>query len=218
MTELQRLVVTTEPSKYPVTLDEIKKQVEITDDDDSHDAFLSAAISAATERCESFTSRSLITRTLTLWKDSWPIGEYNDSYWEGWKEGPESIINAPARAIILPRPPLQSIVHVKTYDDSDNATTYSTSNYLVDTVSQPGRMVLRDSSGIPVSTRSALGLEVQYKAGYGDEMGSIPQDLRQGVLMMAAWLFEHRGDEEGEDAMQASGAEMMWKPYRIMRI
>lgn len=217
MPEPLRLTVTTAPDKLAVSLNELKAQLnlgDVTDDDPSLVGYLSTAV----EACEKYTGRTTISTTYTLFQDDWPSDRARETWWDGVREGAISELRASARNLELPRPPLQSVTHVKSYDDSDNATTFATINYFVDTASKPGRVVLRNGSAAPSITRAANGLEVQFVAGYGDDPHDVPEQLRQGILMLATYLYQHRGECPVEEAIGKSGAAARWGQYRMLRV
>jgi hypothetical protein len=217
MNEPLKMVTVAEPALFPVSLNEAKKQLEIDDSDTSHDAYLQGLIQAATDEAERFTGRSLITRTYKNFWDKWPASPSQEIWWEGVREGPETLLGGSKRDFELPRPPLQSVTHVKTYDDNDTATTFSSDKYFVSAPdSGPGRIVLRRSESAPTIERVADGLEVQWLAGYGDNPGDVPEPIRHGILMTVAWAFTNRGD--CEDAAKNSGAHMLWRKYRVLRL
>jgi uncharacterized phiE125 gp8 family phage protein len=154
----------------PVSLSEAALHCRV-DSTTDHPA-LQAMLRAATAAAEKYIGRPIITRTYRQFFDAWPCGE----------------------ALELRRSPLVSVTHVKTYDDADTATTFASSNYFVDTVSQPGRIVLRSAASWPTADRVANPIEVEYKAGFGTDPASVPADIRQAVLMLTANLYEHRGE------------------------
>lgn len=218
MREPLRLTLVEGPATLPVSLNEVKKHLNIEDDQTSEEALITGYLSTAVRACEQFTKRALITQTWQLFRDAWPTAMRQDNYWEGWREGPESILFTSARSLEMPKAPLQSVVHIKTYDDSDAASTYGVTNYFVDTASEPGRIVLRASAAAPNPTRVANGLEVQFKAGYGDNPGDVPEELRHGILMATAFLYEQRGECPLDGIAAQSQAAALWNTYRIMRI
>lgn len=218
MREPLRLELVTPPAQLPVGLNEAKKQLGLTDDFTDDDALIAGEIEDATAEAERYLGRALITQTWRLYRDAWPQDLRSDAmpYWEGWREGPQTSLRASAGGLELPKPPLQSVTHVKTYDDSDAATTFASSNYFVDTASEPARIVLRTSANVPVIERVANGLEVQFVVGYGDNQGDVPEPIRQGILMTVAWLYTNRGD--CEVASKNSGAIGRWRKYRVLRL
>lgn len=165
-----RIQVTQAAAGDPVSLSEAALHCRI-DSTTDHPA-LQAMIRAATKAAEQYLGRPILTRTYRQYFDFWPCGN----------------------ALELRRSPLVSVTHVKTYDDADTATTFASSNYFVDSVSQPGRIVLRSSASWPMALRVANSIEVEYRAGYGTDPASVPADIRQAVLMLTANLYEHRGE------------------------
>ena len=119
--------------------------------------------------------------------------------------------------IELPRPPTSSVTHVKSYDDADTATTWATSNYYVDTVRNPARIVLRDGGTWPTDLRASNGVEVQYVAGYGSSRSDIPEPIRMAVLQYVAHLYEHRGDTEAKTVEPPAMLKSLLQPYKIDR-
>ena len=74
-------------------------------------------------------------------------------------------------------------------------------------------LALRSSPG-----RAANGIEVRFVAGYGSGFADVPQPLRQGIVQLAAFLFENRGDAVSEAAILDSGAAGLWQPYTVARL
>ena len=214
MREPLRLTLTTAPAGPPVGLDAVKAALRLDDDRTTEDALVMGLVRTAGDSCEVFTGRALVTQTWTLARDAWPGAPAEEILHEGWRVG----IAAPAQArfLTLPKPPLQAVVHVKTFDENDAETTWPAANYFVDTASLPGRLVARSGQVFPTPTRAANGIEVQFTAGYGADPTDVPEALRQGLLQMVAFLFENRGDAAPERALHDSGAAALWQAYRIL--
>ena len=208
------LEVIAAPTVEAVTLAEVKAHLRLEVGQTDEDALLTGLIGAAGRQAERFTGRALMTQSYSLWLDRWPLSQ-DDRLHEGWREG--AFAESPRRPIEIPRPPLQSVAFVKTYDDDDSTTVFPASHYLVDTSAEPGRLVLRRGAALPTSTRAAKGVEIRFTAGYGGSGSSLPEDLRQGMLLLIAHLYEHRGDDPAA-AATASGAERLWRPYRVLRL
>lgn len=160
--------VTTAPSTELWTTDDFKTFARIDGDDE--DDLIDGFIKTARELTEKYLGRALIEQSITLVMDWWPGVE-----------------------VKLPRPPLISITSVATLDEDDTATTYSSSNYYTDTISEPGRLLLKQSVTHPYNTdRSYGGYRIIFKAGYGDEVTDVPQGIIDGVAMWAADIYENR--------------------------
>ncbi|QPJ64590.1 MAG: hypothetical protein G3M78_03935 [Candidatus Nitrohelix vancouverensis] len=199
----------TPPSGPLATLAEAKSYLRISDTQD--DAEIASLIQALSDRAESWTGRAFLTQTWALWLDRVP-GE---------------LINA-SRVLALPRPPLVSVTHVKTYDPAGSATTLNPSNYFVDAVAEPGRVVFNQEYSWPGSLRSVRAVEVQYVAGYGDAT-AVPAAIREGLLLWLKVLFAGRtklleSDESSNGLVDLHKMEMppqtlsLWKPYQLMRL
>lgn len=203
-----RLIETTPPASEPVTLAEAKAHLRVMHNSD--DAAITAHITAARQMCEQHTGCAFINRTLKLYLDRW-AGSPLSGWWDGVLEGADIAPNADA--LVLPKPPLQSVTAIRTYDAAGVASVFSASNYLVDAVSRPGRVVLADGAAPPLPARKINGIEIEFVAGFGTTASSVPQALRQAVLQLVAYLYENRGDDAAA-GLQASGAAHLLRPYR----
>lgn len=214
MREPLTLTLTTAPAGLPLSLNQLKAHLRLADDQTDEDALVIGLLRSAVEHCESFTGRALMTQTWTLFRDAWPCGDGAVPA-EGLTIG--SSYDPPARGIELPKPPLQAVTTIKTYDDSDSATTWDAANYLVDTAREPGRIVARRGQSLPLPTRAANGIEIRFVAGYGDDPADVPEQIRHGLQLLTARLYEHRGDDMGLAARE-SGAARLWQSYRVLRL
>ena len=175
-----RVSLLTGPTADPVSLSEAKLHCRI--DENADNATIAMLIKAATGVCENYMRRPIMTQEFKQYFDRWP----GESYLE------------------LGRTPLISVTSVKTYDESDVATTFNASNYYVDTATQPGRIVLRSGVSWPSWIRRANPIEIQFKAGYGTDPNSVPAEIRMAVLNTIAFLYENRGDAVADMPVAAS--------------
>lgn len=173
---LLRLV---EPAIEPVSLAEAKAhlRVDFTDDD----ALIQSLIRAAREYIETATERSLITQTWKLTLDAFPAIPPSALTWQGTFD-----------QFRLPYPPLQSVTSIVYTDAAGAPTTVSSSVYVVDTVSEPGRIALATGQTWPTnSLQTVNGVAVTYIAGYSS-VGLVPQSIRQAILLTAGHWYENR--------------------------
>lgn len=160
--------IITPPASEPITLAEAKAQCRISGDDE--DTVIAGYIMGARRYCESIDWRAYLTQTRELWLDAWP------------REG----------AITIPKPPLQSISYIRCYDDDDVATTLASSDYYVDVVSEPGRVVLRSGASWPgTALRVANGVCVRFVAGWANP-ADVPQTIKQAILLIVGHWNENR--------------------------
>jgi|TARA_Y100000289_G_scaffold51795_1_gene53054 hypothetical protein len=202
--------VTTEPTAEPLSLQEVKEYLRL--EDASDERVVQPMITAARQFAEEHLGRSLMQQTITLYLDT--AIDTENPLWEGMRTAPD--LNYYKNYIVLPKSPVQSVTSVKTYNDSDTATTMAASKYYVDTSREPARIVLRTGESFPTALRVANAIEVIYVVGYASAY-AIPEPIRLGMFQHIAHLYEHRGDM-GE-YLQAreipAMIKMLYAPYRI---
>ena len=166
------LTLITEPQGEPVTLEEAKQQVlqGLTVDDSYLGTIL---IPSARDRAELATGRALLTQTWDLVLDGFPC----DSHIE------------------IPKPPLQSVTHLKYRDNVGTLQTWATSNYVVEAPDGPrcrrGRLSLAYGIVWPATYGQAGDVTVRFICGYGDA-DDVPHLLKVGILMDVATLYAQR--------------------------
>lgn len=205
------LSLKTAPATEPITLAQAKLYLRV--DDTADNDLITALITAARERAEEYTKRAFITQTWTYRLDRFPKGQA-EQWWEGVVQAHSNILNGGKRDIMIPRPPLASITHLKTYDDANTATTYSADNYIVDTNSKPGRLVLENAQTWPTDLRRANAIEIEFIAGYGANATDVPAAIRTAIYIILAKLYECRGSDDG----MPESAKMMLQPYKVMHV
>jgi hypothetical protein len=191
----------TPPAAYPVSLPEVKAQLNI--DTDDYDARLAGLIAAATNQVEAYLGLALITRTYQGFLDHWPHRREGSHFGE-WPatQGSAAGPGWYAKFVELPMPPLISVGLVQTFDDTDTPTVFSPSSYFVDTASSVGRIVLRNGQEWPIPARTANGIEIQWTAGVGPTLRPMQDDdIRAGILIAVGALNEHRGDTPAPDLL-----------------
>lgn len=180
------LRVTTPPAEEPVSLAEIKShlKVDVADEDD----LISSYLTAARLQCELEARRAFVSQTLQLKLEEWP-----------WED-----------RIHLPRPPLQSVTSV-VYVDSDGVQhTLSGSDYIVDTASEPGRIILAFGVGWPGATlQPGPAITVTYVAGFGDAE-DVPATYKQAIRLATGHFYENR-----EQIVVQSGVTATQLPWGV---
>lgn len=174
----------TAPATEPITLAEAKLQCGIATDVNYHDPLLQILITAAREKVEADTSRAIITQTWDYSFDLWPIG---------------------LEAIYLPRAPVASITSVKYYDQANAQQTLSTTVYKTMLDREPGEIRVHYQQQWPFLYGEPGGITVRYVAGYGTANTSVPQSLRQALLLLIDHWFENR-DTVGNVGPQISNS------------
>ena len=202
------LVIHTEPASEPITLAEAKSYLRV--DSSGDDALITSLIVSARKLCEEHMQRAIMSQTLQLFLDS--TIDIDDPLWEGTRTGP--YLNYYKNYIDLPMPIVSSVTHVKTYDDSDNATTFANTRYYVDKARQPARVVLRTGETLPTALRVANAIEVQYVTGYASA-NAVPEPIKVGIYQVLTYLYEHRGDMyEGKTSLPSTASKVL-APYVV---
>lgn len=157
------VVVKTESSVEPVTLNDAKLHLRVDYDDD--DALIAPMIKAARGYCETWTGRTFIEKALELSLDIFPFENY----------------------VRLPGQPVTAISSMK-YTDSDGVE-HSMSvgtDYLVDI--DGGRVVLPYGGSWPSATLYPVNpVKVDYAAG-----GSVPEAVVQAIKLLIGHWYENR--------------------------
>jgi uncharacterized phiE125 gp8 family phage protein len=134
----------------------------------AQDTYLNTLITAAREHVEEHLWRALITQTWDLYLTSFK------------------------NPIRIPRPPLQSVTHVKYYDTASVQQTLSTDVYELDTASEPGFVRLKYGQSWPTCRGHDDDIVIRFVAGYGDAGSDVPRAIRHAVQLWAAQLFDHQ--------------------------
>jgi uncharacterized phiE125 gp8 family phage protein len=154
---------------------------------DASDPLLPGYILAATEAAGQYLRRATTARQLRVTYTEWPTTGAQGR----WVSGTLARVSA---AVDLPYTgPVISVDAVE--GDGEPITDWQ----LVRT--NPARLVLA-----PV-----LPLVVTYTAGWQ----VLPAPITEAVAMLAAYLYEHRGQCDAGDAITKSGAAFLLNPYRV---
>ena len=180
------------PSVEPVTLAQAKVFVRV--DDTVEDGFISTLVTAARLHIEGTTGRAMISQSWRVVCDDWP----------------------PDRAIILPVAPLISITAINVYENDGTPTSLSLAQFQPETKTAPARIFVPASiSGVP-AMREHNGIEIDYVAGFGPAGDDVPGDLRQALLSLVGYWFEHRDAVviAGSGAVVPPGFDRLVAAYR----
>lgn len=192
-------VLKTAPTTEPIDLVALKEHLQMATGDTTHDNVLVMLIKAVRKATEKLCWRALISQTWYAYFNQWPQVDY----------------------LLLPFPPLTSVTAVKYTGSDGSVSTFSSSNYIVDTKSQPGRVVLGYGQTWPGDTLYPSNpIEVEFVAGYGTASSAVPEDLRLAMMVMCAHFFDNREPflvaSGGGAAIEIPGImKFLFSPYRI---
>jgi len=187
----------TAPTSEPISLAEARAH--LNDPPPQDDALISAIISTARQWIEDVTGRLLMTQTWDVYLPAFPCDEDID----------------------LPFGPLQSVTYLK-YTDSANAeTTFSSAYYHVDTISEPGEIVLAYQQVWPTATlKTSNPIVIRAVFGYASA-ALVPAPLRQAILLLIEHYYTNRGLVVISDRAGARDVELpmsvsaLIAPYRL---
>lgn len=162
------LSLTSAPAIEPLTLEDAKRQLRLSSEVSAHDELITSLIKAARQYCEQHTGRQFINATWALKLDRFPVSE----------------------PIRIPKAPLSSITSITYLDSSGDSQTWGTSNYRVSTSKEPGEVSLAYGQSYPSTYPVADAVTVTFVAGYGSAATSVPEPLRQAMLMYVEKLFD----------------------------
>lgn len=195
------LALQTAPAIEPVTLAEAKAQLRV--DHDEENDLITSLIVAARQWCENFTRRAFVTQVWRQYMDVFPSGSMN-----GWY-----------RPIVLRKPPLTSTDFSIVYVDTNGSSqTWSSSEYSIDTASEPGRVTPSHGFTYPQTRPQPNAVYVQFKCGYGATAATVPDSIRAAIKMLVGGMYAHREPEVTGTIvanLQFSLESLLW-PYRIL--
>lgn len=137
-------------------------------DTTADDTLIDNLIKAATQSCEIYTNRYFLDTLVTQYADKWVDIEN------------------------LYKSPVSAITHIKYYDSDDSLQTLAGTVYLLDEVSQPARIGLKPNQSYPNIANRINAIEVKYTVGYGTAASSVPEAIRQAVLITIGNWYENR--------------------------
>ncbi len=174
----------TPPAVEPVSVETAKLFLRV--DGTEEDALVMSLAKGARETGEELARRAFLTQTLEMVLDDWP----------------------PKFVMALMRPPLQSVISVKYYDENNVEAIWT--DYTVDTRSEPGRVHFNSTPG--TTLLESGGIVVRYVAGYGNTEADVPQRIKDAILALTAYRYENResyvAPREIKDAF--IGERVMW--------
>lgn len=169
------LVCTTTATEFPIDKEFLKLHAHVDANDE--DLNIDEYIGAATNLAQRMLDRQLCTATFRWTLDCFP----------------DATRHNPQAALYPPRPPLGSSTGISIgYINSAGTTvTMATSDYIVDTNSEPGRITPAYGQVWPVARDQINAVTVTYTAGYG-AAAAVPKPIRTWILTVAAYLFRER--------------------------
>jgi len=187
------LVISVEPAEEPLNLEEAKAHLRVDIEDD--DGIILDLIKVSRQYAETVTGRALVTQTWKYYIDDFPVKDY----------------------IELPKPKLQSVSSFKYTDYNLTVTTLvENTDYIVDTNSEPGRVVLAYGKTWPTTTLHVTSpIEIIFICGYGTP-DDVEQSIKQGMKIDISDMYENRESIIiGQPIAHLDVVDRIYMPYRI---
>jgi uncharacterized phiE125 gp8 family phage protein len=187
-------VLVTAPTLMPVDIAEAKAyaRVEISDDD----PLFQLLANAARRFYEDYTGRTAVTTTWRIKLDS-----FFDAPWYCEEEG----------VLRLPRPPLQSVSSVAYLDSNEDSDTWASSDYTVDTDSEPGRLLPAYGEDWPTTLDHPNTVTITFVAGYAS-VALVPESVKLGMYYLIQHWYTVR------DPVATSGAVPKVVPLTVQHL
>lgn len=200
------LVQTVHPTIEPVSLEEARLQVRLTDDDtEVEDPLIDIWIAAARRHAEMETGLSLITQGWRLVLDCFPA------------------------CIELERGPVQEITQLTyrdmagaqqtvTWHPPENSIQRSTDGRLIADLSSPvARVMPAFGCTWPIAIPEIGAVAVSYMAGHGDSPSDVPEGIKTWMLMRIALMDDNRESVIDGRLVSLPYVDGQLDPYRVPR-
>jgi len=160
------LTLITPPAVDPLSLAETKNHLKVDFTED--DALIGGLIKGATTLFERSTNRAIINQTWRYTSDNIPS------------------------FVQLFRCPVASIDSAQYIDSDGNPQTIATSNYSVDTDSEPARVAFNSDFVAPTTKEQLNAFTLQFQAGYGAAETDVPEDIKTALLLLIGHWYQNR--------------------------
>ena len=180
------------PAEEPVSLAEAKAFLKV--DDSIEDGLIITLIGAARLHVEGVTGQALLAQSSRVVLDAWPAD----------------------RVVKLPVTPFMAVTEITAYDETGAGHLVPLAQFL----SAPDRLLLPPTvAGMPL-LRERQGIEVDYVAGFGTEPDEVPADIRQALLVLVGYWYEHRDAVimAGSGAVVPSGFDRLVAGHKRVRL
>ncbi len=161
----------------PITVAEVKGHLRINPGQTFEDALIGTYIAAARSRFEAVTGRQIIRADFDLYLDRFPLGR---------------------TPLTVRKTPLVSVSAIKWYDTADVETTIAPADYLVDTVREPGRILLRGAASWPTGLREVQGARIRLTAGAVVDVAAVDGAVKRVLYDLVAAYYRRGGQDPAE--------------------
>lgn len=164
-----KTVLVTGPTGTFLSLDDVKEHLRV--DHDASDGLIQSLIYAATAQVENITNRKMVTQTWKAYADEWPTAFFT-----------------------LPYGNLQAVTSVSYTLEDGTVNTLDISRYIVDSASDPGRLLLSPNQDWPTDTLYPSNpIEIEFTCGYGSSGNiDVPEPIMIASMVLIGDMYAHR--------------------------
>lgn len=210
------LVVKTEPASLPISLAEAKSHCRVTHNLD--DQYLTDCIESATKWAEVYSRRKLVTQTVEIYSDGFPLSG-QCFYWPTAWNGRCGVMPSSRRAVFtLPGGYVQAVNQIDYTDQLGVVQTLTGPSSAI-----PGTDYQEDLTDIfkpivtppqdsdwPIADDALNAVRIEYVVGW--EPDKLPQDIRHAIKVRVANMYVNRYAYE---KIATESAENLLYPYVI---
>ena len=183
-----RYKIKTAPTFDPVSIEQLKWNLHIDQDDHYQDEYLLDIIRSTVEAIQLSIGRQIAQATYTGYLDDF------------------------ADDIVITLGPVDSIVSIKYYNSSNELTTLDSSNYLLDNSELTARVRFLETPSVYGDRLNAV--EIEFTNGWEDA-ASVPRDIKDAIILLASERYLN--PENPGISTQQSAAERLLRNYRVQR-
>lgn len=200
------LVQTVNPAIEPVSLEEARLQVRLTDDDtEVEDPLIDIWIAAARRHAEMETGLSLITQGWRLVLDGFP--------------GCIELERGPVQEITqLTYRDMAGVQQTVTWNAPENSMQRSIDGTLIADLSGPvARVMPAFGRTWPIAIPELGAVTVTYTAGLGDSPSDVPEGIKTWMLMRVGLMNDNRESVTDGRLVSLPYVDFQLDPYRVPR-
>ena len=172
----------TGPAAEPISLAEAKAHLRVDISDD--DTLITALIVAARQYAETECQRVFVTQTWKLVLDAFPGPALQGiPFGQPW--------TLPGFAIVVDRPPVQTIDSIQYLDMSGTLQTMPVSDYTAELTNAPARITPKFGKIWPITMPQIGAVTVNFTAGYGNA-AAVPEGIKAWMKIRIGTMYENR--------------------------
>lgn len=194
------LRLSTAPTTTPVSLAEAKIHLRVEASETAEDELISQLIAAATANLEG--REGVLGRALMVQSWEWRIHRFPPA----------------GSPILVPFPPLASVIKIGYLDPDGVEQTVATSVYVVEAESFQGQVRLAYGESWPSIRNEPYAVRIEFTTGYSDA-GQVPDPIKAAIKLMVGDAYRNRETvaigETANPIPMSTTVENLVAPYKV---